>query len=180
MTNLERILESRDTTLPTKDHVIKDMVFPAVMYGCESWTIEKVEHPRNYAVKLWYWRRLLRVPWTARRPNRSYRTIQKFFNYPDNEDGVFTHLEPDILGCEVKWVLRGIATNKASGGDGIPAELFKILKDNAVKALQAICQQIWKFASSHRTEKVSFHSNPKEKHCQRVFKLPYNSTHFTC
>ena len=81
---------------------------------------------------------------------------------------MFTHLEPDILGCEVKWVLRSIATNKASGGDGIPVELFKILKDNAVKALQAICQQIWKFASSHRTEKASFHSNPKEKHWRSV------------
>ena len=58
--------------------------------------------------------------------------------------------------------------NKASGGEGIPVELFKILKDNAVKALQAICQQIWKFASSHRTEKASFHSNPKEKHWRSV------------
>ena len=92
---------------------------------------------------------------------------------------MFTHLEPDILGYEVKWVLGSIATNKASGSDGILAALFKILKDNAVKALQSICQQIWKFSSSHRTEKASFHSNPKEKYWQREFKLPYNCTHFT-
>jgi len=63
---------------------------------------------------------------------------------PDNHDGVITHLEPDILECEVKWALGSITTNKANGGDGIPAELFQILKDDAVKVLHSICQQIWK------------------------------------
>ena len=63
---------------------------------------------------------------------------------PDNHDGVITHLEPDILGCEVKWALESIITNKASGGDGIPVELFQILEDDAVKVLHSICQQIWK------------------------------------
>ena len=63
---------------------------------------------------------------------------------PDNHDGVITHLEPDILECEVKWALESITTNKASGGDGISVELFKILKDDAVKVLHSICQQIWK------------------------------------
>ena len=62
----------------------------------------------------------------------------------DNHDGVITHLEPDILECEVKWALEDITTNKASGGDGIPFELFQILKDDAVKVLHPICQQIWK------------------------------------
>ena len=62
----------------------------------------------------------------------------------DNHDGVLTHLEPDILECEVKWVLESITTNKASGGDGIPVELFQILRDDAVKVLPSICQQIWK------------------------------------
>jgi len=62
----------------------------------------------------------------------------------DNKDGVITHLEPDILECEVKWALGSITTNKASGGDGIPVELFQILKDDAVKVLHSICQQIWK------------------------------------
>ena len=65
-------------------------------------------------------------------------------NDPDNHDGVITHLEPDILECEVKWALGGITTNKASGGDGIPVELFQILKDEAMKVLHSICQQIWK------------------------------------
>ena len=62
----------------------------------------------------------------------------------DNHDSVITHLEPDILECEVRWALESITTNKASGGDGIPVELFQILKDDAVKVLHSICQQIWK------------------------------------
>ena len=70
-TNLDNILKRRDVTLPTKVHLFKAMVFPIVMYGCESWTIKKVEHWRTDAFELWCWRRLLRVPWTARRPNQS-------------------------------------------------------------------------------------------------------------
>ena len=71
MTNLDRIFKSRDITLPTKDHLVKAIVFPVVMYGCESWTIKKVEHRRIDAFEQWCWRRLLRVPWTARRSNQS-------------------------------------------------------------------------------------------------------------
>ena len=71
MTNLDRILKSRDITLPIKVHLVKAMVFPVVMYGCESWTIKKSEHRRIDAFELWCWRRLLRVPWTARRSNQS-------------------------------------------------------------------------------------------------------------
>ena len=74
---------------------------------------------------------------------RILRTIQKGLNDPDNHDGVVTHLEPDILECEVKWALGSITTSKASGGDGIPAELFQILK-YAVKVLHSIRQEIWK------------------------------------
>ena len=69
---------------------------------------------------------------------------KKDLHDPENHDGVNIHLEPDILECEVKWALGSITTNKASGGDGIPAELFQILKDDAVKVLHSICQQIWK------------------------------------
>ena len=71
MTNLDSILKSRDITLPTKVHLVKAMVFPAVMYGCESWTVKKAECQRIDAFELWCWRRLLRVPWTARRSNQS-------------------------------------------------------------------------------------------------------------
>ena len=71
MTNPDSILKSKDITLPTKAPIVKAMVFPVVMYGCENWTIRKAEHQRTDAFELWCWRRLLRVPWTARRPNQS-------------------------------------------------------------------------------------------------------------
>ena len=99
---------------------------------------------------------------------------------PDNHNCVITHLEPDILECEVKWALESITTNKASEGDGIPVELFQILKDDAVKVLHSICQQIRKTQQvATGLEKVSFHSNPKERQCQRMLKLPHNCTHLT-
>ena len=88
--------------------------------------------------------------------------------------GGITGLETDILECEVKWALGSITMSKASGGDGIPAELFQILKDDAVKVLHSICQQIWKTAVSTGLEKGSFHSNSKERQCQRMLKLPKN------
>ena len=72
------------------------------------------------------------------------KLYRKYLNDPDNYNGVIPHLEPDILECEVKWALGSITMNKASGGDGIPVELFQILKDDTVKVLQSICQQIWK------------------------------------
>ena len=72
MTNLDSILKSRDITLPTKVRLVKAMVFPVVVYGCERWAIKKAEHQRIDAFELWYWRRLLRVPWTARRSNQSF------------------------------------------------------------------------------------------------------------
>ena len=76
---------------------------------------------------------------------RIHRTVQnKDLHNRDNHNGVITHLEPDILECEVKWALESITTNKASGGDGIPVELFQILEDDDVKSLHSICQQIWK------------------------------------
>ena len=105
---------------------------------------------------------------------------RKDLHDPDNHNGVITHLEPDILECEVKWALESITTNKASGRDGIPVELFQILKDDAVKVLQSICQQIWKTQQWPQDwKKVSFHSNPKERQCQRMLKLPHNCTHLT-
>ena len=87
---------------------------------------------------------------------------KKDFYDPDNHDGVITHLDPDILECEVKWALESITTNSASGGDGIPVELFQILKDDAVKVLHSIHQQTWKTQQWPQDwkKKVSFHSNP--------------------
>ena len=104
---------------------------------------------------------------------------KKDIHDPDNHNGVITDLEPDILECEVKWALESITTNKASGGDGIPVELFQILKHDAVKLLHSIGQQIGKLSSGHRNGKGRFHSNPKERQCQRMLKLPHNCTHLT-
>ena len=95
---------------------------------------------------------------------------KKDLHDPDNHDGVITHLQPDILECEIKWALGSITTNKASGGDGIPVELSQILKDDAVKVLHSMATGV---------EKVSFHSNPKERQSQRMLKLLHNSTHLT-
>ena len=106
---------------------------------------------------------------------------KKDLHDPDNHEGVITyiHLEPDILECEVRWALGSITTNKASGGDRIPVELFQTLKDDAVKVLLSICQQIWKTAVATGLEKVSFHSNPKERQCERMLRLLHNCTHLT-
>ena len=88
---------------------------------------------------------------------------EKVLHDPDNHDDVITHLEPDILECEFKWALGSITTNKATGGNGIPVELFQILKDDAVKVLHSMCQQIWKTQQWPQDWKrsASFQSNPK-------------------
>ena len=102
---------------------------------------------------------------------------KKDLHDPDNHDGVITHLEPDIFECEVKWALGSITMNKASGGDGIPPELFKILKDDAVKsAVLNMSANLEKSAVATGLEKFSFHSIPKENQCQGMLKLQHNCT----
>ena len=88
---------------------------------------------------------------------------KKGLHDPDNHDDVITHLEPDILECEIKWALESITTNKASGGDGIPVELFQILKEDAVKVLHSICQQIWKTLQWSQDSKRSVSFQPQRK-----------------
>ena len=107
---------------------------------------------------------------------------KKDLHNPDNHDGVITHLEPDILECEVKWALGRISTNKASGGDGIPVEPFQILKDDPMKVDDPTLNMpanLEDSAVATGLENVSFHSNSKERRCQRMFKLPHNCTHVT-
>ena len=95
MTNLDSIIKSRDITLSTKVHLVKAMVFPVVMYGCEIWTIKKAEHQRIDAFELWCWRRLLRVPWTARRSNQS---ILKEINFEYSLVGLMLKLKLQYFG----------------------------------------------------------------------------------
>ena len=95
MTNLDSIFKSRDIILPTKVHIVKTMVFPVVIYGCERWTIKKAEHRRIDAFELWCWRRLLRVPWTARRSNQS---ILKEINPEYSLEGLMMKLKLQYFG----------------------------------------------------------------------------------
>ena len=95
MTNLDSILKSRDITLPTNGHLVKALVFPVVMYGCESWTVKKAECQRIDAFELWHWRRLLRVPWTARRSNQS---ILKEINPGISLEGMMLRLKLQYFG----------------------------------------------------------------------------------
>ena len=104
---------------------------------------------------------------------------KKDLHDPDNLNGVITDLEPDILECEVKWTLESITTNKASGGVGIPVELFQILQDDAVKVLHSTCQKIGKLSSGHRTGKGQFSFQSQRKAIPSMLKLPHNCTHLT-
>ena len=132
-----------------------------------------------------------------RRQEYTEELYKKDLHNQDNHDGVITHLEPDILEGEIKWALGSITTNKASGGNGIPAKLFQILKDDGVKVLHSICQQIWKLHSGHRTGKGQFSlqsqrkampknvqtsaqlhsSHTVAKQCSKFSKLGFNCTY---
>ena len=113
MTNLDNILKSRDTTLPTKVHLVKAMVSPVVMYGCESWTVKKAEHRRIDAFELWCWRRLLRVPWTARRPNQS---ILKEISPVCSLEGLMLKLKLQYFG-HLMWRVDSFEKNSDAGKD---------------------------------------------------------------
>ena len=120
MTNLDSIFKSRDITLPTKVHLVKAMVFPVVMYGRESWSIKKAEHRRIDGFELWYWRRLLRVPWTARRSNQS---IPKEMNPEYSLEGLILKLKAQHFGhliqradsLEKTLMLGGIGAKRRRG-----------------------------------------------------------------
>ena len=120
MTNLDSILKSRDVTLPTKVRLVKTMVFPVVMYGCESWTVKKAEGHRIDAFELWCWKRLLRVPWTARRSNQS---ILKEISPGISLDGMmlklklqyFGHLMRRVDSLEKTLILGGIGGRRRRG-----------------------------------------------------------------
>ena len=120
MSNLDSILKSRDITLPTKVHLVKAMVFPVVMYGCESWTVKKAERQRIDAFELWCWRRLLRVSWTSRRSNQS---VLKEISPRCSLEGImlkqklqyFGHLMRGVDSLEKTLMLEGIGGRKKSG-----------------------------------------------------------------
>ena len=130
MTNLDSILKSRNITLPTKVHLVEAMVFPVVMYGCESWTVKKAECRRIDAFELWCWRRLLRVPWTARRSNQS---ILKEISPGCSLEGMMLKLKLQYFGhlmwrvdlLEKTLMLGGIGGRRRRGRDGWMASLTR-------------------------------------------------------
>ena len=105
---------------------------------------------------------------------------KKDLHDPDNHDGVITHLEPDILECEVKWALESVTMNKASGGDGIPVQLFQILKDDAVKCCTQYASRFGKLSSGHRTGKGEFSFQSQRNTVPKMLELLHNCTHLTC
>ena len=105
---------------------------------------------------------------------------KKDLHDPHNHDGLITHVEPDILECEVKWALANITMNKASADNGISVELFQILKDDAVKVLHSVCQQVWKTQQWSQDWKRPVFIPFLRKAMQRMLKLPHNCTHLTC
>ena len=109
--------------------------------------------------------------------NTQKNYAKKYLNDPDNHNGVITHLEPDILECEIKWALESITTKTASGSDGIPVVLFQILKDDAVKVLHSICQQTWK--TQQWTGKGQFSFQSQRKAMPKNAQPLHNCTHLT-
>ena len=168
MTNLDNTFKSRDITLPTKVHLVEAMAFPVVMYGCESWTIKKIERRRIYAFELWCWRRLLRVPWTAR---RSRQSILKKISPGCSLEGLMLKLKLQYLGyamrradsLEKTLILGGIGGRRKRGRqrmrwlDGIPTQLICVWVTPVVGDGQGdlMCCSSWGHKKSDMTERLN-------------------------
>ena len=181
MINLDSILKSKDITLSTKVHLVKAMVFPVVMYGCESWTVKKAEHRRIYAFGLWYWRRLLRVPWTARRSNQSILKISPECSL----EGLMLKLKPILWPPHVKsWLIwkdpdarqgqrqeeKGMTEDEMVGWHHqLDAHEFEWTPGVADGQGGLACCDSWGCKESDTTEQLNWTTNHKSSHVKEFF-----------
>ena len=160
MTNLDSILKSRDITLPTKVHLVKAMLFSVVMYGCESWTLKKCEHQRIDAFELWCWRRLLRVPWTARRSNQS---ILKEISPGCSLEGLMLKLKPqyfDHLMQRTESLEKTMILGKIEGRRRRGRQRMKLL-DGITDSMDMSLYTLWDLVMDREAWRAAFHAVTK-------------------